>query len=596
MSNENNNTNKDIANSLNKYSDYSNKSTNAILDSINTINKWYGEQVNKKIETEIDSNRLETSINNPIEEIKNTTNQLQTKVNNYKGLQTNSSSGIKTLASGKSVSENSEDDNKSNVINASKSSETSQRIATITKGIKFISDTTNKVIKVGKSINASLNEDNIRSFEKSSNRIMTKPVKKVTKKVTKKATNMIRKGTKKVVKKVSTKVAKKVTNALIKITKLLAKLIVEAVKLLIATLPETATIFIIIIILIALCGFFGITMSEDTKLRYENYMMNIQNEYDKVTTEFYNSGKVVEGTIAGKGMIDWKAPLAIIQVLNGDLSFDIAEQELLGTFKEAGLFEKITDIDYTYEKDIEVTDKKGNNTVKRQTVTETKKIVVNPSLDEYINWCNNNFNVINKYKSRKMLEYEFDVSQTEFSEGEIEQIRLLYNSNSFFDLFSDEFKNTYAYTNVTIKDEQIQAIYDEFLKNAGKRYLMDHSNLQYNECMEYYDCSSWVIHCLAHCKIKEIPNTTAQGIWDEYCYPIGRDERKPGDLIFLKNTYDTDDNISHIGIYMGTLTVNNKTTEFIIHTGGNPAGVSIEEYQNGWWDGVNFYGFARLKK
>lgn len=46
---------------------------------------------------------------------------------------------------------------------------------------------------------------------------------------------------------------------------------------------------------------------------------------------------------------------------------------------------------------------------------------------------------------------------------------------------------------------------------------------------------------------------------------------------------------------MGTLTVNNKKAEYIIHTGGNPTGVSIEEYQNGWWNGANFYGFARLK-
>lgn len=60
---------------------------------------------------------------------------------------------------------------------------------------------------------------------------------------------------------------------------------------------------------------------------------------------------------------------------------------------------------------------------------------------------------------------------------------------------------------IVIEDEKLQAIYNEFLKNMGKPYLMDHSNLSHDTCMEYYDCSSWVIHCLAHTGIKTIPNT-----------------------------------------------------------------------------------------
>ena len=63
---------------------------------------------------------------------------------------------------------------------------------------------------------------------------------------------------------------------------------------------------------------------------------------------------------------------------------------------------------------------------------------------------------------------------------------------------------------IVIEDEKIQAIYNEFLKNMGKPYLMDHSNLSYDTCMQYYDCSSWVIHCLAHVGIKTIPNTRSK--------------------------------------------------------------------------------------
>ena len=91
----------------------------------------------------------------------------------------------------------------------------------------------------------------------------------------------------------------------------------------------------------------------------------------------------------------------------------------------------------------------------------------------------------------------------------------------------------YNYTDVKIDDEQLNKIYNEFLKNAGKRYLMDHSNLKYDECMDYYDCSSWVIHCLAHTGIKKIPNSGAGGIYRNYCNPIEVNDRKGGDLIFL---------------------------------------------------------------
>ena len=39
--------NKDIANSLNKLTEYSNKGTNLLLDSAENINKWYEKQLNK---------------------------------------------------------------------------------------------------------------------------------------------------------------------------------------------------------------------------------------------------------------------------------------------------------------------------------------------------------------------------------------------------------------------------------------------------------------------------------------------------------------------------------------------------------------------
>lgn len=581
MANENNNSNKDIANSLSKYSDYANKGTNLVLDSANAINKWYSEQLDKITESDIQSNRLETSIDSSTDDIENTINQpqtkLETKVDNYDELQTNNNNNIQKVTNTNSskiktqVLENEGIENIDNLENkianiSNKNSKIPKRIATDIKRAKFISNTANKVIKTGKSINTGLNKGGLKSFENTSSRIMTKPVKNVASKVTHKATNLVAKGTKKIVKKVGTKVVQKTTHLMIKLMKLLMKLIASVMKLIISMLPEIAPVIIILVVIVAFCSFFGLGMSEDTKKDYEQFMISIQDEYDKKTVEYYNQGKIVQGTIEGKGFINWKAPLSIIQMLNGDLVFDNTEKELLNSFKEAGLYEKISEEIYTYEKTIEETDRNGNKTTKKQTVTETKQIVSNPSLNDYINWCNNNFSKINKYKKDKKLKY--DSKQIKFTDSEVEQIKLLYNSNNFFDLFSGSFKERYAYLSVSIGDEQIQAIYNEFLKNIGVRYLMDHSNLRYDECMNYYDCSSWVIHCLAHCGIVTIPNTGAQGIYNGYCYPISVNDRKAGDLIFLKDTYDTGEpgSISHIGIYMGELTINGKTTEWVIDT------------------------------
>lgn len=617
MSKDNNNNNKDVANSLNKYTDYTHKGTNLVLDSADSINKWYAEQLNKITENDVDTTRIETGIDNAEVSNNSETNekQISTKVKQYNEIQTNKDNKNKIIKVN-TIQTASENENKDELLENSENNtngtilekndgklKTSKRISTVIKGAKLVNNSVQKVIRTGKDISTGLNENGTTAFESASSRIMTRPIKKVANKVSNKITKETVKYTKKATKKMgkmSVKLGKqiisKTTNVMIKLMKLLVKLVASVVKLILSMLPEIAPILIIIVIIAAFCSFFGIGMSEDTKKNYETYMINTQNEYDKTTVEFYNSGKVVDGTIEGRGMINWKAPLSIVQMLNGDLTFDDAEKELLGKFKDASLFEKITDSTYTYEKEIETTNRDGTVTKSKVTVTETKKIVSNPSLNSYIDWCNSNFNVINNYKKKKKVKY--DSHQTRFTDDEIEQIKLLYNSNSFFELFSADFQSTYAYLNVNIGDEQLSAIYQEFLKNVGKRYLMDHSNLKYDECMDYYDCSSWVIHCLAHTGIITIPNTGAQGIYNGYCNPIAVNDRQAGDLIFLKDTYDTGQpgSISHIGIYMGTLTIDGETAEYVIDTGGNPSGVRIRKYNNGWWNGPNFYGFGRLKQ
>lgn len=440
-----NDNRKDIANSLNKYTDYAHKGTNLVLDSADNINKWYAEHLNKITESDVDISRIETGVDNTIDEKTNNNNQkeISTKVKQYNEIQTdkgnNKSNIIKsnkiqtTIGKDNNLSELVENNN-TTILEKNNKLNTSKKISTSIKGVKLINNTSQSIIRTGKDISTGLNENGTLVFKTTSNRIMTKPIKKVVSKISNKATKETLKYTKKFTKKISKtsgkfgkKIISQTTNVMVKMMKLLAKLMADTVKLLLSILPQIAPVIIIIVIIAAIGDFLNL---KDTK------------EADGVN------------------------------------------------------FDEISEL------------------------------------------------------------------------------------------------------MIVIEDENLQAIYNEFLKNIGTPYLMDHSNLSHTECMEYYDCSSWVIHCLAHTGIIIIPNTGAQGIYNGYCNPINVGDRKGGDLIFLKDTYDTGEpgSISHIGIYMGTLTINGETAEWVIDTGGNPSGVRIRKYTDGWWNGPNFYGFARLKE
>ena len=422
---------KDVANSLSEYSNTINKGTNIALDSVNQINKWYEKQVEKIIEGNTQNSRLETNIdNNIVEETEEKINKLQTKVEDYTEIQTNNKKNNVTNQNISRLKTQKEDETLEDTIKneeevkelGNKKGKINSKISTAIKGMKFINNTENKFIKTGKTLNTETNEGGLKSFEKSSSRIMTKPAKKVAEKVTSK----LGKETKKVVKKQGKKLVKKTVNVVEKATKIVAKLVAESMKMILSMLPSIAPIIIIILIIAAIGNFFNFKTSDEAD--------------------------------------------------------------------------------------------------------------------------NINFDEISSYM-------------------------------------------------IQIDDPNLQAIYNEFLKNMGKPYLMDHSNLSYDTCMDTYDCSSFVIHCLAHTGIKTIPNTGASGLYSDYCNPVEVNNRQAGDLIFLKDTYDTGTpgGISHVGIYMGTLTIKGETAEWIIDTGGNPEGVKISKYNNGWWNGSNFYGFGRLK-
>lgn len=260
----NNDNNKDLANSLSGYSNTLNKGTNAILDSANQINKWYENEVNKIAEGDNSNIRLETGVDNSItDNTEEKISKIETKVEDYTEIQTNNkdknivvqnNSRLKTQMEDETLEEVVENENEVMDFSSNKS-KIPKRIATIIKGAKGINNTANIFVKAGKTINTAVNEGGLKSFENSSNRIMTKPIRKVADKATSKVANKLGKETKKFVKNNGKKVIKAATNIVEKTTKLVAKLVAESMKMILSMLPSITPIIIIILIIGAIRKF-----------------------------------------------------------------------------------------------------------------------------------------------------------------------------------------------------------------------------------------------------------------------------------------------------------------------------------------------------
>lgn len=125
-------------------------------------------------------------------------------------------------------------------------------------------------------------------------------------------------------------------------------------------------------------------------------------------------------------------------------------------------------------------------------------------------------------------------------------------------------------------EESVKRIVHEAEKHIGKRYVFG-ANGPGN-----FDCSSFVCWVYTHSKIKNMPRTTAWGIYKNYCNPVSPSEAKAGDIIFFKGTYDSGSPISHVGIYVGG--------GYMIHA-GDP--IKYARIDTPYWK-QHFYGFGRI--
>ena len=130
---------------------------------------------------------------------------------------------------------------------------------------------------------------------------------------------------------------------------------------------------------------------------------------------------------------------------------------------------------------------------------------------------------------------------------------------------------------IAFDDVTVKALFNEAEKHIGKKYVFG-ANGPNN-----FDCSSFVCWSFTHSGVKNMPRTTAWGIYKTYCNPISPSEAKAGDIIFFKNTYNSKSPISHVGIYAGN--------GMMIHAGNPIRFVSIN---TPYWI-EHFYGFGRVK-
>lgn len=237
------------------------------------------------------------------------------------------------------------------------------------------------------------------------------------------------------------------------------------------------------------------------------------------------------------------------------------------------IFTKMYDLSYREEIEIRYrtvtetyTDEDGNeHTESHEEAYEYKKLIVTLKKREMDSIVRE---IFAEYPDN-VLHYEALLA----SKGNMETVFGSGNGNLSEIVDNPDFSNPgIAFDDVTVK-----ALFNEAEKHIGKRYVFG-ANGPNN-----FDCSSFVCWSFTHSGVKNMPRTTAWGIYKTYCNPVSPSEAKAGDIIFFKNTYDSGSPISHVGIYAGN--------GMMIHAGDPIRFVSIN---TPYWR-EHFYGIGRVK-
>ena len=134
----------------------------------------------------------------------------------------------------------------------------------------------------------------------------------------------------------------------------------------------------------------------------------------------------------------------------------------------------------------------------------------------------------------------------------------------------------YSVPGEAMTDTEFGALYDEAKKYLGMEYVWGGSKPGTG-----FDCSGFVCWSLNHSGYADVGRTSANGLLN-MCSRIGKDEAKPGDLIFFQGTYAAS-GASHVGIYLGD--------GRMIHC-GNP--IKISDINTNYWN-KHYYTCGRIK-
>ena len=237
------------------------------------------------------------------------------------------------------------------------------------------------------------------------------------------------------------------------------------------------------------------------------------------------------------------------------------------------LFTKMYDLSYREEIEIRYrtvtetyTDEDGNeHTESHKEAYEYKKLIVTLKKREMESIVRE---IFAEYPDN-VLHYEALLA----SKGNMETVFGSGNGNLSEIVDNPDFSNP----GIAFDDATVKALFNEAEKHIGKRYVFG-ANGPNN-----FDCSSFVCWSFTHSGVKNMPRTTAWGIYKTYCNPVSPSEAKAGDIIFFKNTYNSGSPISHVGIYAGN--------GMMIHAGDPIRFVSIN---TPYWR-EHFYGFGRVR-
>ena len=167
-------------------------------------------------------------------------------------------------------------------------------------------------------------------------------------------------------------------------------------------------------------------------------------------------------------------------------------------------------------------------------------------------------------------------------------LQLSYNGSSYNPIFYFNAESATLYgedpagvqPNVTppaqYDEEAVRKLMEEAAKHVGKPYVWGGSNP-----VTGFDCSGYVCWVITQSGFKNLPRTTAQGIYNQ-CTPISKSEAKAGDLIFFTRTYNSGTAVTHVGIYCGE--------NIMVHC-GDP--IKYSNISSPYWSS-HFYGFGRL--